>query len=51
MIICTGIGPGHRQYLTALGQQLISEADVVAGFGTVLDLVAPSSERTPCESA
>ncbi len=41
MIICTGIGPGHLQYLTALGQQLLSEAEVVAGFDTVLDLVAP----------
>ena len=41
MIICTGIGPGHLQYLTALGQQLLSEAEVVAGFDTVLDLVTP----------
>ena len=41
MIIYTGIGPGHLQYLTALGQQLLSEAEVVAGFDTVLDLVAP----------
>ena len=29
MIICTGIGPGHLQYLTALGQHLLSEAEVV----------------------
>ena len=41
MIVCIGIGPGSLDYLTALGKNLIEDAEVVAGFDTVLDLVAP----------
>ena len=41
MIVCIGIGPGSLDYLTALGKQLIEDAEVVAGFDTVLDLVSP----------
>ncbi|MDV6375742.1 cobalt-precorrin-7 (C(5))-methyltransferase [Deinococcus arenicola] len=41
MIICVGIGPGSLDYLTALGKKLLEDAEVVAGFDTVLGLVAP----------
>lgn len=41
MIICIGIGPGNLDHLTAMGRRLLEEAEVVAGFDTVLDLVSP----------
>ncbi len=41
MIVCVGIGPGSLDYLTALGKKLLEDAEVVAGFDTVLGLVAP----------
>ncbi len=39
MIICIGAGPGDVAYLTQRGAQLIRDADVVAGFEAVLDVV------------
>jgi cobalt-precorrin-7 (C5)-methyltransferase len=39
MIICIGAGPGDVAYLTQRGAQLIRDADVVAGFDAVLDVV------------
>ncbi|MDO9405900.1 MAG: cobalt-precorrin-7 (C(5))-methyltransferase [Polaromonas sp.] len=39
MITCIGAGPGDLGYLTQRGAQLIREADVVAGFNTVVDVV------------
>ncbi|RYF35866.1 MAG: cobalt-precorrin-7 (C(5))-methyltransferase, partial [Comamonadaceae bacterium] len=39
MIICIGAGPGDLGYLTQRGAQIIREADVVAGFDTVVDVV------------
>lgn len=39
MIICIGAGPGDVAYLIQRGAQLIREADVVAGFEAVLDVV------------
>jgi cobalt-precorrin-7 (C5)-methyltransferase len=39
MIICIGAGPGDIGYLTQRGAQLIRDADVVAGFDAVLDVV------------
>lgn len=39
MIICIGAGPGDIGYLTQRGAQLISEADVVAGFSAVVNIV------------
>ncbi|MDM5180203.1 cobalt-precorrin-7 (C(5))-methyltransferase [Massilia sp. DJPM01] len=39
MIICIGAGPGDVGYLTQRGAQLIREADVVAGFDAVLNVV------------
>jgi cobalt-precorrin-7 (C5)-methyltransferase len=39
MIWCVGAGPGDLGFLTRRGQQLIEEADVVAGFNAVVDLV------------
>jgi len=39
MIVCIGAGPGDLGYLTQRGAQLIAEADIVAGFDTVIDVV------------
>jgi cobalt-precorrin-7 (C5)-methyltransferase len=41
MICCLGAGPGDLGYLTQRGRELIETADVVAGFGAVVDLVRP----------
>jgi cobalt-precorrin-7 (C5)-methyltransferase len=41
MICCLGVGPGDLGYLTQRGRELLETADVVAGFGTVVDLVRP----------
>jgi cobalt-precorrin-7 (C5)-methyltransferase len=35
-----GIGPGNTAYLTPRGERAIREADVVVGFGTVVEFVA-----------
>ena len=39
MIICSGPGPGDVGYLTQRGAELIREADVVAGFDAVVNVV------------
>jgi cobalt-precorrin-7 (C5)-methyltransferase len=39
MIVCTGVGPGHVDFLTRWAEELIAEADVVAGFDAVVDVV------------
>ncbi len=39
MIICIGAGPGDHSYLTLRGAELIRNADVVAGFNAVVDVV------------
>lgn len=39
MIICIGAGPGDIGYLTQRGAQLIHDADVVAGFDAVVNIV------------
>lgn len=41
MITCVGAGPGHLDFLTRRGAELISNADVVAGFDAVVDVVRP----------
>ena len=41
MIICIGAGPGDLGYLTQRGRELIEQADVVAGFNAVVDIVRP----------
>ncbi|MGH7193213.1 MAG: cobalt-precorrin-7 (C(5))-methyltransferase [Candidatus Saccharimonadales bacterium] len=41
MIVCIGIGPGDSSYLTQRAINLLTEADVVAGFDSVLNVVAP----------
>lgn len=47
MIICVGVGPGDIGYLTQRGAELISKADVLAGFDAVVNLVRPIiCERT-----
>jgi cobalt-precorrin-7 (C5)-methyltransferase len=48
MITCVGVGPGDPGYLTHHAQTLLSEAQVVCGFDSVLNFVAgninPSAE-------
>ena len=39
MIVCTGVGPGHADFLTRWAEELIAEADVVAGVDAVVDVV------------
>ncbi|MFA5983986.1 MAG: cobalt-precorrin-7 (C(5))-methyltransferase [Methylococcaceae bacterium] len=39
MIICIGAGPGDLGYLTQRGAELIRQADVVAGFDAVVNIV------------
>jgi cobalt-precorrin-7 (C5)-methyltransferase len=39
MIWCVGAGPGDLGFLTRRGQELIEQADVVAGFTAVVDMI------------
>jgi len=48
MIWCIGAGPGDLDYLTGRGRKLIEEADVVAGFTAVVEIVKPLI-RKDCE--
>ncbi len=41
MIVCVGAGPGSPEYLTRRGADLISGAEVVAGFNAVVEIVRP----------
>lgn len=41
MIVCVGIGPGSLEYLTHKAGSLLKDAEVVAGFDSVLNVVAP----------
>jgi cobalt-precorrin-7 (C5)-methyltransferase len=41
MIVCIGAGPGDLGYLTRRGGDLVQQAEVVAGFDAVVDLVRP----------
>lgn len=41
MIICIGAGPGDLGYLTRRGAELVQQAEVVAGFDAVVDVVRP----------
>ena len=36
-----GVGPGDNGFLTLKGKQAIEEADLIAGFQTVLNVVLP----------
>lgn len=41
MICCLGVGPGDLGFLTQRGVDTISGADVVCGFDSVLNVIAP----------
>ena len=45
MIYCVGSGPGDLGYITQRGRELIEEADVVGGFGAVVETVKPLIAR------
>jgi len=40
-----GVGPGDNGFLTLKGKQAIEEADLVAGFGTVLNVIRPFAKK------
>lgn len=41
MIYCVGVGPGDLEHLTQRGYQLISQAQIVAGFDAVINVITP----------
>jgi cobalt-precorrin-7 (C5)-methyltransferase len=43
-IHAVGIGPGDPEYLTPRGRRAIADADVVVGFGTVVEFVAGETD-------
>lgn len=42
MITCIGVGPGDLGFITTKAQRLLTEADVITGFDSVLNFVAPT---------
>lgn len=40
MIAAIGIGPGDTAFMTRQGESLLAEAEIVAGFNTILELAA-----------
>ena len=44
-VTIVGVGPGDAGYLTLKGKQAIEEADLVAGFETVLNVVRPFAKK------
>jgi len=40
-----GVGPGDNGFLTLKGKQALEEADLVAGFQTVLNVVLPFAKN------
>ena len=48
MIWCIGVGPGDLGFLTRRGQLLIEQADVVAGFTVVVDLIRSLVNPNAC---
>ena len=43
-VYAVGIGPGNPEYLTRRGAAAIRDADVVVGFGTVVDFIASETD-------
>ena len=41
-----GVGPGAREHLTPRAERAVAGADVVVGFGTVLEVVADLADET-----
>ncbi|CCD29819.1 Precorrin-6Y C5,15-methyltransferase (decarboxylating) [Candidatus Glomeribacter gigasporarum BEG34] len=41
MIICAGVGPGHLDFMTRGVAHHIANADVVAGFDAVVEIIRP----------
>ena len=40
-VTIVGVGPGDARFLTLRGREALEQADLVAGFKTVLDVVEP----------
>ena len=45
-VTIVGVGPGDNGFLTLKGKQAIEEADLVAGFETVLNVIRPFAETS-----
>ena len=44
-VTIVGVGPGDNGFLTLKGKQAIEEADLVAGFETVLNVIRPFAKK------
>ena len=44
-VTIVGVGPGDNSLLTLKGQRAIEEADLVAGFETVLNVIRPFAKN------
>ena len=44
-VTIVGVGPGDNGFLTLKGKQAIEEADLVAGFATVLNVIRPFAKK------
>ncbi|MCH7843293.1 MAG: precorrin-6y C5,15-methyltransferase (decarboxylating) subunit CbiE [Chloroflexi bacterium] len=44
-VTIVGVGPGDNGFLTLKGKQAIEEADIVAGFETVLNVIRPFAKK------
>ncbi|PKB70983.1 MAG: precorrin-6y C5,15-methyltransferase (decarboxylating) subunit CbiE [SAR202 cluster bacterium Io17-Chloro-G6] len=44
-VTIVGVGPGDNGFLTQKGKQAIEEADLVAGFETVLNVIRPFAKK------
>ena len=45
-VTIVGVGPGDNGFLTLKGKQAIEEADLVAGFETVLNVIRPFAKTS-----
>lgn len=44
-VTIVGVGPGDNGFLTLKGKQAIEEADLIAGFATVLNVIRPFAKK------
>ncbi len=44
-VTIVGVGPGDNGFLTLKGKQAVEEADLIAGFATVLNVIRPFAKK------